>query len=233
MNTKRFTTFTSFLTARNGLLLIAVFSFTLMGCNASKALKGAGIGAGAGAIIGGAIGKASGQTAKGAIIGAAVGGTAGAIIGAEMDKQARELEEELENARVERVGEGIQVTFDSAILFTVDSSELSAASKANLNDLASSLHEYQNTNILIVGHTDDTGAESYNQALSERRAAAAAVYLSERGIAASRLTISGLGENDPIAANSTTDGRRQNRRVEVAITATEEYRESLEAQSGK
>lgn len=233
MKTKLNSTFTSYLTARNSLLLIAVFSLSIMGCNASKALKGAGIGAGAGAIIGGAIGKASGETAKGAIIGAAVGGTAGAIIGNEMDKQARELEEELENARVERVGEGIQITFDAAILFTVDSSELSAASKANLDKLANSLQDYENTNILIVGHTDDTGAESYNQALSERRAGAAAAYLAQQGISTSRLTISGLGENSPIAANSTTEGRRQNRRVEVAITATEEYRESLEAQTGK
>ena len=232
MKTKPTSTLMSCFTARNGLLLIAVFSLTLMGCNASKALKGAGIGAGAGAIIGGAIGKASGETAKGAIIGAAVGGSAGAIIGNEMDKQARELEEELENARVERVGEGIQITFDAAILFAVDSSELSEASKANLDNLANSLQEYPNTNILVVGHTDNTGAESYNQALSERRAGSAAAYLAQQDIATTRLAISGLGETTPIADNATTEGRRQNRRVEVAITATEEYRESLEANSG-
>lgn len=221
------------LALRSTLTVLVLASFLFMGCNASKALKGAGIGAGAGAIIGGAIGKASGETAKGAIIGAAVGGTAGAIIGNEMDKQARELEEELENARVERVGEGIQITFDAAILFAVDSSELSPASKTNLDNLAGSLQNYPNTNILVVGHTDNTGAESYNQTLSERRAGAAAAYLAEKGIATTRLAISGMGETSPIADNSTTEGRVQNRRVEVAITATEEYRESLESETGR
>lgn len=221
------------MTSRHSILLLAFAMFFFMGCQASNALKGAGIGAGAGAIIGGAIGKSSGETAKGAIIGAAVGGTAGAIIGNQMDKQAAELEKELENARVERLGEGIQITFDAAILFAVDSSELSSASKANLDNLAASLKEYDNTDILVVGHTDDTGAESYNQSLSERRAAAAATYLAERGITTTRLTISGNGELDPIADNSTPEGRRQNRRVEVAITATEEFRESVENSSGE
>ena len=208
---------------------LVVATIFAAGCAApNKTTKGAGIGAGAGAVIGGIIGSGSGNTAKGAIIGAAVGGTAGAVIGSQMDKQAKELEEELEGAQVERVGEGIQITFDSAILFGFDSAEVKAEAKDNLTSLAASLQEYPNTEVMIIGHTDATGPEEYNQTLSERRAAAARAVLIDRGVSASRVGTQGLGEFEPIASNETADGRAQNRRVEVAIFASEEYRSEVE-----
>ena len=210
-------------------LLLAAGGFSVSGCsNTSKTTKGAGIGAGAGAVIGGIIGSRSDNTAKGAIIGAAVGGTAGAIIGAQMDKQAKELEEELEGAEVARVGEGIQVVFDSAILFGFDSSEIKPDARANLSRLAASLQEYPNTDVLIVGHTDATGPEDYNLNLSERRADAAMAVLVSGGVAPSRVATEGRGESEPVASNETAEGRRLNRRVEVAIYASDEYREQLE-----
>lgn len=200
----------------------------LSGCaNLSNTEKGAVVGAGAGTVVGGAIGKVAGSTAKGAIAGAIVGGAAGAIIGQQMDKQAQELEEELEGATVERVGEGIQVTFDSAILFGFDSAELSSNARANLQDLARSLQQYPNTEIMIVGHTDATGSESYNQSLSERRANSAGSYLRSQGVASNRITTIGKGELEPVASNDSAYGREQNRRVEVAIFASEEYREQV------
>lgn len=213
-------------------LVVAVFvaiAMALGGCSStSKTTKGAGIGAGAGAIIGGIIGSKSDNTAKGAIIGAAVGGTAGAIIGAQMDKQAKELEEDLDGAEVARVGEGIQVTFDSAILFGFDSAEIKPESRANLLKLAQSLQEYPNTDVMIIGHTDASGPEDYNQTLSERRADAARAVLVANNVAQSRVMASGKGELEPVASNETVEGRRLNRRVEVAIYASEEYREQLE-----
>lgn len=201
---------------------------TTAGCaSMSNTEKGAAAGAGAGAVVGGAIGKAAGSTAKGAIIGAVVGGTAGAIIGRQMDKQAEELEDDLEGAQVERVGEGIQVTFDNAILFGFDSSELSTNARQNLGDLASSLQKYPNTDVVIVGHTDSKGTDDYNQRLSERRANSAAQYLLSQGIAPGRITTLGKGEAEPVASNDSDYGRAQNRRVEVAIFASEEYRDQL------
>jgi len=217
----------------SGFLAAAVLLTASAGCSSSNKATDVGIlGAGAGGVIGGVIGKSQDKTARGVLIGAAVGGAAGAIIGSQMDKQAEELDEELENATVERVGEGIKITFNSNILFAVDSSELNSAAQQNLNDLAGSLGDYENTNILIAGHTDSTGPEEYNQSLSERRAGAAAVYLANQGIAQPRLEIVGHGEMKPIASNDTDVGRQQNRRVEVAIYASEEYRMELEEESG-
>ena len=211
--------------------LSLVCALLMMGCaNMNNTGKGAAIGAGAGAVIGGIIGKVTGKTATGAIVGAAVGGSAGAVIGRQMDKQAEELEGELEGAKVERVGEGIQVTFDSAILFAVNSSDLSSQARVNLADLAQSLNDYPNTEILIAGHTDSTGPEEYNQKLSEERAGSAAMQLLEAGVEGSRLSVIGHGEMEPVADNSSDFGRSQNRRVEIAIYASEEYRQELEAQ---
>ena len=212
--------------------LMLAFSLTFAGCaNMSKTGKGAAIGAGAGAAVGAIIGKATGKTGTGAIVGAAVGGTAGAIIGRQMDKQAEELEAELEGAEVERVGEGIQVTFDSAILFEVNSYTIPAESQVNLGNLATSLIDYPNTEVIIAGHTDSSGPEDYNQQLSEQRADAAATILVKKGVPANRISIVGHGEIEPKASNDTAFGRQQNRRVEVAIFASEEYRNELEAQN--
>ena len=207
---------------------VLLFGTTVSGCaSLSKTEQGAGAGAGAGAVIGGAIGAATGSTAKGAIVGAAVGGVAGAVIGQQMDKQAEELAEELEGAEVERVGEGIQITFDSAILFGFDSAELSSQAQMNLNNLAASLGDYPRTELVIVGHTDAVGEQAYNQELSEERAGSAASYLRQQGIPAERITTFGKGETEPVASNDTEFGQQQNRRVEMAIFASEEYREEV------
>jgi outer membrane protein OmpA-like peptidoglycan-associated protein len=156
----------------------------------------------------------------------------GAIIGRQMDKQAEELEAALEGAEVERVGEGILVTFDSAILFRINSDELSDASKTQLAGLANSLKEFEGTEIVVAGHTDSSGEADYNLALSERRAQAAAVYLLDLGVDAERISTVAYGELEPIASNETATGRAENRRVEVAIYATDEYREQLSAEAG-
>jgi outer membrane protein OmpA-like peptidoglycan-associated protein len=180
-------------------------------------------GAAAGAVVGG---LASG-TARGAIIGAAVGGAAGAAIGAVMDNQAEDLQDKLPNAQVERVGEGIAVTFDSGILFDFDSSDLQAAGQQNLRDLVASLEEYEGTEVLVVGHTDSVGDASYNQGLSERRAGAARTFLIGAGLDAGRVRAVGMGETEPIASNDTDAGRQENRRVEVAIFASEDMQAEM------
>lgn len=207
-------------------LMLAATSF--VGCQSlSQTEKGAAVGAGAGAVIGGVVGSKYGDTAKGAIIGAAVGGTAGAIIGQQMDRQARELEEDLEGAEVDRVGEGIAVRFDNSLLFDFDSADLRPAARDQLRSLASNLQEYPNTDLVIVGHTDATGSDEYNMGLSRRRANSAAGYLQSQGVSTDRITTVGKGEGEPIASNDTDAGRQQNRRVEVAIYANEEYREEV------
>lgn len=221
------------------LAFLLLISVSQTGCGTSKTAQGAVIGAGAGAVVGGVIGRATGSTARGAIIGAAVGGTAGAVIGHQMDKQAEELDQELENATVETVtdpetGEtaGIAIRFDNAILFDFDSSTLRPQARADLADLAESLRNYPDHDAVIVGHTDATGTDSYNQGLSERRAASVENYLASLGVSPSRLRAVGVGETQPIASNETEEGRQLNRRVEIAIYANEEYRQNLENQYG-
>ncbi|HET8865008.1 MAG TPA: OmpA family protein [Gracilimonas sp.] len=196
--------------------------------NWSKTAKGTTIGAGAGALAGAIIGKAAGNTTTGAIVGAAVGGAAGAAIGNYMDRQARELEEDLENATVERVGEGIKITFDSGILFDTESFALKDASKEDIANLSEILKKYEDTNIMFGGHTDSRGTEAYNQELSENRAKSVAEYAAFTGVDAERMTIVGYGEDDPIATNDTEAGRQQNRRVEIAIWANDELKEAAE-----
>ena len=197
----------------------------------SNTQKGAAIGTGAGAAAGAAIGKAAGGTAEGAIIGAVVGGTAGAIIGKRMDNKAEELDEELENAEVERVGEGIKVTFDSGLLFDFNSSDIQGKAEENLTEFANTMKDFEESNILIVGHTDSKGAEDYNQKLSEQRAQSAAGFIAEKGISMGRIETAGKGETEPVATNDTEEGRRQNRRVEVAIYASKEYRQKAKQQA--
>lgn len=216
--------------AHRALLIAAGTAMLLAGC-ATKTQTGAVVGTAGGAVVGGAIGKVAGSTAKGAIIGAVVGGAAGAIIGSRMDKQARELEQNIEGATVERVGEGIQVTFASGLLYGFDSSVLLPAAKTNLAQLAASLDKYPGTDIVIIGHTDPLGTDTYNQALSERRATSAASYLMSQGVSGGRIITRGLGESEPRAPNDTEAGRQANRRVEVAIYASEAYRASV-AKSG-
>lgn len=207
-------------------LMAVTIAFT--SCNASKATKGAVIGTAGGAAAGAAIGKAAGNTAMGAIIGAAVGGTGGYLIGRYMDKQAAELRKDLEGAEVERVGEGIKITFHQGIQFATNSSELTATSKTNIQDLAKVLQKYADTNILIEGHTDITGDRKYNQTLSEKRAASVSSYLKSLGVPNSRISNVGYGPDQPIADNNTEAGRSQNRRVEVAIFANEKLKKKAE-----
>jgi outer membrane protein OmpA-like peptidoglycan-associated protein len=203
----------------------------LSGC-ARNAQRGLVIGAAGGAVIGGVIGKVSGSTAKGAIIGAAVGGAAGAIIGDQMDRQAHELEQNIPGATVERVGEGIQVTFASGLLYDFDSDVVKPAARTNLRALAQSLEKYPGSDLLILGHTDSVGTAEYNKRLSVRRADAAAEYLVSQGVQRSRIGTGGLGEEEPVAGNATDTGRGQNRRVEVAIYASEKLREDAKRKAG-
>ena len=218
---------------RINLSIIAIVAVIMSSCASgeggmSKTAKGGIIGAGSGAVVGGAIGKAAGSTAKGAIIGAAVGGTAGALIGRKMDKQAEELRRDLEGAQVERVGEGIKIKFDSGILYAVNSAELQANAKTELSQLATTLKKYPDTNILIEGHTDNTGTREINQPLSERRAQSVATYLSSMGVDRTRMTTQGYADSQPVADNSTAAGRAQNRRVEIAIFANEKMKKAAE-----
>ncbi len=190
-------------------------------CKNSRTVQGGAIGTATGGAVGAVIGHQFDNTALGAIIGAAVGGTAGALIGRRMDKQAEELQRDLENATIERVGEGIKITFDSGILFGVNESNISAEARNNLTTLAETLKKYEDTNILIEGHTDSTGSDELNQRLSEARAQSVADNLRNAGVAGARLTTEGYGSAQPIADNSSQEGRTQNRRVEVAIYANE------------
>lgn len=203
---------------------IIILSATLMlqGCaSLNKTQKGAAVGTATGTAMGAVIGRATGNTALGAIVGAAVGGAAGAIIGHQMDKQAEEIKNEIPDAKVERVGEGIVVEFSSQILFGFDRSDLSADAKTNLNKLVTVLNEYPDTNIELQGHTDSKGGDAYNQTLSEKRASTVSGYLASQGIQDSRLTIKGFGETVPKYDNETEEGRAQNRRVEFLISANE------------
>lgn len=212
-------------------IVIAVLAASIVACgNWSRTQRGAAIGGAGGAAIGAAIGKKHGSTALGAVVGAAVGGTVGAMIGREMDRQARELALEIPGASVERVGEGIIVTFDSGILFDFDSDQLRTEARHNLSNLAASLQKYPRSNVMLVGHTDAIGSDAYNQGLSERRARSAMSYLVSQGVSVSRVTAVGRGKTEPIADNETEFGRQANRRVEVAIYASEDYRRELSSE---
>jgi len=209
--------------SRFGMVVIALaLTLSTVGCSTNLRTGALG-GAAAGAAIGG---LASGS-ARGAIIGAAIGGAAGAAIGGVMDSQAEDLQDKLPNAKVERVGEGIQVTFDSGILFDVNQAMLRSAAQQNLSDLVASLEEYEGTDVLVVGHTDATGEASYNQGLSERRADAARTYLLGAGLDSDRVRAMGMGEEEPVDTNDTDAGRQANRRVEVAIFASEAMQQEM------
>jgi outer membrane protein OmpA-like peptidoglycan-associated protein len=194
----------------------------------SKTAKGGIIGAGTGAVVGGVIGRMAGNTAAGAIIGAAVGGTTGAVIGRRMDKQAEELRRDMKGARVERVGEGIKITFDSGILFNTNSADLRPQSQTDIRTLAATLKKYGDTNVIVEGHTDNTGSDAINQPLSERRAQSVANYTIAQGVESSRVTTQGFGSSKPVADNSTEAGKQANRRVEIAIFANEKLKKAAE-----
>jgi outer membrane protein OmpA-like peptidoglycan-associated protein len=213
-------------------LVIIAFLVFVFGCSASRTQKGGAIGAAAGGVAGAVIGKQAGNTILGAIIGAAVGGAAGAYIGHYMDKQAAEIEQDLQGATVERVGEGIKITFNSGLLFDVNKATLRDASKAELAKLAQILNKYPDTNILVEGHTDNTGSEEYNLELSRQRAQSVENYLASLNVNPTRFTIMGYGESQPIATNETAEGRQQNRRVDLAIMANDKLKKQAEKQAG-
>jgi outer membrane protein OmpA-like peptidoglycan-associated protein len=213
-------------------LLTALLAGVHESCGLSKTVQGTAIGAAAGGAVGAVIGKQTGNTAAGAIIGAAVGGAAGAYIGNYMDKQAEEMQRDLEGARIERVGEGIMITFDSGILFDFDKSNLKAEARTNLDKLAVILNKYADTDLLVDGHTDSKGSDNYNLTLSQERAQAVANYLANLQVASTRMTLHGYGESRPIATNDTEEGRALNRRVEVGIIANEKLKKAAEQQAG-
>ncbi|NTV01634.1 MAG: OmpA family protein [Chlorobiaceae bacterium] len=193
-----------------------------------RGTRGAAIGATSGAIIGGIIGSSSGNFGKGALIGAVIGGVAGSAIGNYMDRQAADIRREVEGAQVERVGEGIRVVFDTGILYSTGSSTLNPASRYNIEKLSRIMNRYNDTNIVIEGHTDNIGGEASNQMLSERRAESVASLLRTYGVSGRRMSTVGYGQTRPVATNETEYGRRQNRRVEVLIYASNDLKRKAE-----
>lgn len=210
------------------------FAFAVMagaGCTGmSKQQKGVLVGAGAGGAVGAGVGKAAGNTALGAIIGATVGGVTGGIIGKKMDKQAEEMAK-IPGAEVKRVGEGINVTFESGVLFAVNESKLNPAAQTNIRDLAAVLNKYPDTYVLIEGHTDNTGSATHNMTLSEQRAKAVANYLKAQDIALSRLKTTWYGFTQPKVPNDSEANRAKNRRVEFAIYANEKMVEEAKKET--
>jgi outer membrane protein OmpA-like peptidoglycan-associated protein len=216
------------------LSLLCIFTLTyLQSCSTTnKTTKGTVIGALAGGTVGALIGKKAGNTAVGALIGGAVGGTAGAFIGRGMDRQAEQLKQTIPGAEVIREGEGIIVKFDSGILFDVSKSELKTAAMTNIQNLAKSLKDNPDTDVTIIGHTDNSGSDEYNNRLSERRAEAVKTFTINQGISASRINTRGKGESEPIADNSTEEGKAKNRRVEIVIVANEKMKADAQKNAG-
>jgi len=217
------------LTKPVALCLVLSTATLTSGCEtSSNAGRGAGIGAAAGGVLGGIIGSRSGSWGKGLILGAVIGGAAGAIIGDYMDKQAAEINRNVEGAKVERVGEGIRVVFDTGLLYSSGSSTITSESRYNIEKLSRILNKYHDTDLVIEGHTDSTGDEASNQYLSERRAESVASLLKAYGVPGRRITTVGYGETRPVATNETEAGRRLNRRVEVLIYANNDLKRQAE-----
>lgn len=225
----------------NMAIFMAAILLVFTGCkavdNANNKQKGAVIGAAGGAILGAIIGNNVGKGGNGelgAVIGGVVGGTAGVLIGQKMDKQAQEIEQEIPGAQVERVDDGIVVTFDeqSGVYFATDKYNINASSQSTLDKLAGVFAEYPDTNILVVGHTDSVGSETYNMELSKNRAYAVTNYLKSKGLSSGRFTTNWFGESQPMYDNDTADGRSKNRRVNIAILPSEEMIDEARSQAG-
>lgn len=229
---------------RIGIIALAMaFVISFTNCeavqNANKSQKGAAIGVAAGSILGAILGNnigKGGNSELGAVIGAAVGGAAGAIIGKKMDAQAKKIEEEIPGAEVERVEDGIVVTFDgedSGIHFATDKYNINPDSQATLDKLAGILMEFPDTDVLVVGHTDSVGADAYNMTLSKNRAQSVTNYfVNNKGISASRFSTHWYGETQPVASNDTPEGRAQNRRVNIVIVPNEKMEQEAKQQAG-
>ncbi|MDV2444926.1 hypothetical protein CMV00_14160 [Elizabethkingia anophelis] len=203
--------------------------------NANNTQKGTAIGTTGGAVIGGILGNNighGGNGALGAVIGGIVGGVSGGLIGNKMDKQAKEINQALPGAQVERVGDGIKVILnESTINFDFNSTNLTSSAKTNLDKLIPVFKTNPDTNINVSGYTDSKGSDSYNLGLSEKRANAVIGYFVANGLSGSRFIAKGMGKADPVATNDTDAGRAQNRRVEFTITANEKMIQ--DAQQGK
>ena len=223
-------------------ILCALTICVFPGCSSmSKLAAGSLTGGGAGAAVGAGIGALAGKDGKSAAIGAAigtvVGAGVGAIIGKQMDKKAAELAA-IEEAQVETVEDAnglqaIKVTFDSGILFDTNKYDLKTASKNALKEFAAKMVDLPDTDITIYGHTDNTGTAAVNEKLSLQRAQSVADYLKVCGINGTRMTVEGKSFNEPVASNDTAEGRAQNRRVEVYITANENMIKEAEAEASK
>ncbi|MFC4262815.1 OmpA family protein [Ferruginibacter yonginensis] len=229
-------------------LAIASIIIIAASCDATRRTsnqnKGAAIGAVGGAVIGGILGNNVGNknnTALGAILGAAVGGVAGGIIGNKMDKQAEKIKTEIPGAKVERVGEGINVTFDennpdgskAGVYFATGKYNITPNSQLAIDKLEKIFTEYPETNILVEGHTDNVGTDASNMLLSQRRAEAVGAALKAGGLANNRLTVKWYGESQPKADNATAEGKALNRRVEFSITANEKMKADAKAEAEK
>ncbi|WP_341214965.1 OmpA family protein [uncultured Wocania sp.] len=223
------------------LLFTGALTISLMNCkavqNANNKQKGAVIGTTGGAILGAIIGNNVGKGGNGelgAVIGGVVGGTAGVLIGNKMDKQAQKIEEEIPGAKVERVDNGIVVTFDegSGVYFATNKYNINNASQTTLNKLTNVFKEFPDTNILVVGHTDSVGDANYNMTLSKNRAYAVTNYFTQNGVSSGRLTTNWFGETQPIHDNTTAEGRAKNRRVNVAILPNEKMVDDAKKQAG-
>jgi outer membrane protein OmpA-like peptidoglycan-associated protein len=190
----------------------------------TKTQKGAATGTAVGALVGAGLGQAIGRDTKGTMIGAGIGavagGLAGGAIGRYMDNQEATMRQQLagvEGASIQRNADLLAVTFKSDVLFDTNSAALKAGSYDEMNRVAQVLNQYPETTILIAGHTDSTGTDTYNQQLSERRAAAVKNALTGQGVNPARMSAIGYGESKPIADNNTESGRQINRRVEITI----------------
>jgi len=210
---------------RTSILVITGVTVLTMGC-ANRQQSGTLIGAGAGAAAGAALGDGN---VWAILAGAAIGGTAGNLIGRHMDQQARELEQAVPTAEVQRVDEGINMTFDSSLMFEIGSADLSPDYQDDLAAAAAVFAKYEDTNILIEGHTDNTGSDAINVPLSERRAKAVSSFLAARGVSPERLSEKWYGSSQPRYPNDTPENQARNRRVELAIYANEDMVAAAEA----
>ena len=202
------------------ILVISLLGLGLSGCQSAgkNTAYGAGIGAAAGAAAGAIIGHQSGNRGKGALIGAALGAGAGSAYGYKLDKQAEELKKIAETKRTEN---GIITKLKGDILFPSGSPAVKSQAKTSIQKISDILKKYPENRITVIGHTDSTGSDATNQALSEQRARAVKAMMVSRGVPASAVTALGAGESSPVASNKSQQGRAQNRRVELQITMVE------------
>jgi outer membrane protein OmpA-like peptidoglycan-associated protein len=211
---------------RKGLILVFIAAFTFACATTDdgtdpnrKTKRGAAIGAVIGGVAGAVIGNQTGNNRTGAVVGAATGAAVGAVVGRRMDKQEQELRQ-IEGVEVSRPSEGeISVRLTNDILFDHDSSTLRSASRTTLTELAENFRQYPDNRIIVEGHTDASGTDTYNQRLSEQRASNVADFLIDRGVSSSAITVYGFGESRPKSSNETAEGRQMNRRVEIHIQA--------------